>query len=369
MIERLLLIIGLGMLLTACGSDFSYRIEGKVSNLKDSVVYAVFENQDVKIVDTVVCKKSGEFVFVQTSGDYDEATIYFNGKTKWITVFPEKGHTVKITGDISYPSMLQVKGGNINNRLSAIKKEIAPLLKEQADLVSQMNELDSPQINNSIEDTELASKLVNVNHQLMEHAAQTIQKYPTEEASVILIKRYFLNPDDTRRMDELLSVLSPELNEFYLVKYLKDYSTRAKRTALNAEAPGFEVKNIYGKSISLDSFPDKYLLLAFTAPWCDMCHTENLYLDEVASRYKTDQLEMLLVSLDENPYEIRQMLAKDTIAWNLVTDSAGQATRLIDLYNVNALPRCYLIDENGIIILKTDNGIEIKQALDSLLEK
>ena len=79
---------------------------------------------------------------------------------------------------------------------------------------------------------------------------------------------------------------------------MQEYSTRAKRTALGAEAPGFNVKNIYGTPVSLDSFPKKYLLLAFTAPWCDMCQTEDLYLDEVAMKYPKEKVDMLLVSLD-----------------------------------------------------------------------
>ena len=190
----------------------------------------------------------------------------------------------------------------------------------------------------------------------------------SEEADVVLIQHYFNHPDDTRQMDELLAVLNPKLNDFYLVRKLQEYSTRAKRTALGAEAPGFNVKNIYGTPVSLDSFPKKYLLLAFTAPWCDMCQTEDLYLDKVAMKYPKDQLDILLVSLDDNPDNVRDVLKKDSIAWNLVTDSAGQAAMLIDLYNVSVLPRCFLIDEDHKILMKTENGIEIKQTLENLFE-
>ena len=59
---------------------------------------------------------------------------------------------------------------------------------------------------------------------------------------------------------------------------------------------------------------------------------------------------------------------EDSIAWNLVTDSAGQAAMLIDLYNVSVLPRCFLIDEDHKILMKTENGIEIKQTLENLFE-
>ena len=99
-----------------------------------------------------------------------------------------------------------------------------------------------------------------------------------------------------------------------------------------------------------------------------MCQTEDLYLDEVATKYPKEKVDMLLISLDDDQAGVRKVIAKDSIDWNLVTDSAGQAAMLVDLYNVSALPRCFLIDEEGKIILKTDNGVEIKQTLEKLME-
>ncbi|MBS5485858.1 MAG: redoxin domain-containing protein [Parabacteroides merdae] len=368
MIRRLLLVVGIIVSLSSCGGDIAYRIEGKLTNLEDQTLYAVFENEDIKVVDTVTCGKPGEFLIEKKQGDFREVTIFFADKMHWVTAYLEKGEKVTITGDVDYPAMLRVKGGRINDRLSAIRKEMAPLLKEQADLIRQLNKKNRENLNSSIEEADMASRLANVNHLLSEEAAAAIKKYPDEEASVVLIQHYFNHPDDTRQMDELLAVLNPKLNDFYLVRKLQEYSTRAKRTALGAEAPGFNVKNIYGTPVSLDSFPKKYLLLAFTAPWCDMCQTEDLYLDEVAMKYPKEKVDMLLVSLDDDQAEVRKVLAKDSIGWNLVTDSAGQAAMLVDLYNVSALPRCFLIDEEGKIILKTDNGVEIKQTLEKLME-
>ena len=150
---------------------------------------------------------------------------------------------------------------------------------------------------------------------------------------------------------------------------MEQYSARAKRTALGAEAPDFAVRNIYGKPVALDSFPQAYTLLTFTAPWCDQCHIQDLALDKVIRKYPKDKLGILLVTLDTNSDELRSQLVKDSIAWNIVTDSAGQAIRLIDLYNVSVLPRCFLIDENHKIILKTENDLELEQALENIFEE
>ena len=324
MIKKLALIIGFIICLSSCGKDYVYRIEGELSNLEDQTVYAVFEKDNYKVVDTVACTKPGQFQIDQHEAGFHCVTIFFADKEHWVTAYLEPGETVKITGDANSPLLLQVK--------------------------------------------DIAARLANVNMQLSEEAIRYVKENPDEEVSVVLIQSFFSDPDDTRKIDELLALLNPRLKDFYLVKELEQYSARAKRTALGAEAPDFSVRNIYGNTVSLDSFPQKYLLLTFTAPWCDMCQTEDLYLDKVAMKYPKDQLDILLVSLDDNPDNVRDVLKKDSIAWNLVTDSAGQAAMLIDLYNVSVLPRCFLIDEDHKILMKTENGIEIKQTLENLFE-
>lgn len=368
MIKRLLLIFGIIASLSSCGEDVAYRIEGKLKNLEDQTIYAVFEGDEIKVVDTVVCQKPGQFSIERKNGDFRDVTLFLENKTLWVTIYLQKGEKVTVSGDANYPALLQVKGGHVNDQLTSLNKEMAPLLKEQTDLLMILRKDNKENQNNSLEETDVTSRLANVNHLLSEKAMDIIKDNPDKEASAILIERYFVNPDDTRKLDELLAVLSPKLKDFYLVRNLEEYSAKAKRTALGAEAPEFNVKNVFGKPTGLDSFPDKYLLLAFTAPWCDMCQTENLYLDEVVMKYPKDKLDMLLISLDDNPKEVRKLLSQDSIAWNLVTDSAGQAAMLINLYNVSALPRCFLIDEEGKIILKTDNGIEIKQTLENLID-
>jgi peroxiredoxin len=360
--KRIHLIISLLALLSSCGGDVVYRIDGKLTNLEDPLVYAVFESEDRSLVDSVLCHRPGQFRFMQNQTGFNEVTFFFENRSRWFTVYLEPNEKVTLTGDAHFPGLLQAKGGRLNNELAAIAKKLAPLLKEQQALLGREN-------NNPADPNAVTSELANVNLQLSEQALDYIREHPAETASAVLIKTFLLDPDDTRQLDELLVTLSPELKDFYLVKELEQYSIRAKRTSLGAEAPDFKVKNIYGEWLSLDSFPQKYLLLTFTAPWCDMCQTDELYLDEIDKKYPDEQLAQLLVSLDDDMAALRELMKQDSIRWNLVTDSAGQATMMVDLYNVSALPRSFLIDGEGKIILKTENGIEVKQTLENLLEK
>ena len=349
---------------SSCGSDVVYRIEGKLTNLEDPLVYIVYEGSGENVIDTVVCPSPGRFTVTLDREGFNSATLYFDDRQIYTTVYLEPYKTVSVTGDLKYPNLIQTRGGRINDKLNNFRKHISSLLKERDDLDGL---LDHQTLLSG--DTNYSSRLINVNHQIEEAVLAYICDNPNEEASVVLISKYFVIPDDTRKMDEMLAVLSPNLRDFYLFRELREYSMRAKRTALGVEAPNFNVKNLYGKSVHLDSLKSEYKLIVFTAPWCDMCQVDILYLDKVAMKYDKKQLEIMLISLDDNPAEVREFMKTDSIEWNLVSDSANQAATLLDLYNVSALPRCFLLDKENKIILKTESGEEIKHTLEYLIER
>lgn len=351
---------------TACGDKVAYQIEGKISNLQDPTIYVVFENESGKLIDTLVCETNGEFMLKEKEGDYNTATLFLENRTQWSSIFLEKEKKVKISGDARYTALFHIKGGSdINDKLSDMRNASANLWKEQSDLIRKIEKSAA----NPIEESDLMAKLTNVNHQLEEQAVTYIKKHPDEAVSLALIQYFFTNPDDTREVDELLALISPDLREHYIYKSLEEYSERAKRTSIGAEAPSFKVKNLSGKEINLATISGRYILLTFTAPWCGMNTPGEPYLNQIASKYKSEDLDVIVVTLDENSDKVRNLIKKDSIQWNLVTDSAGQASALIDLYNVSELPSCYLIDQDKKILLKTENNLEIRDTLEELLGK
>lgn len=358
------LIIVLLLGFAACSDDVAYRIEGKLSNLEDPTIYVVFENESGKLVDTLICEADGKFEIERREGDYNTATLFWDNRTQWRTLFLEHGKKVRVTGDAHYAALLHVKGGSdINDKLSDMHNSSANLWKERTELINKIER----KVTNPIEDVDLMAKLTNVNHQLEEEAIAYIKKHPNEAVSLVLIQQFFTNPDDTREADELLALISTNLRGHFIYKSLNEYSARAKRTSIGAEAPGFKVKNLFKKDVDLAAISGKYVLLTFTSPWCEMSKAEDLYLTQIATKYKSDGLDMIVVTLDENAAKLRELIKEDSVQWNLVTDSAGQASALIDLYNVSELPSYYLIDQNKKILLKSENNIEIRDTLEELL--
>ena len=357
--KRLLHIFGILFVLFSCNNTKLYQVKGQLSELEDATLYVVYASSATIRIDTVSCNEKGHFfVFREQDEDLQVVTFYYHDRYQWFNVYPEVGKTVQVKGDARYPQLLQIKGGRINNKLSQFKKKTAPVLKELADL----------QKNNRPLDGEETMHRTTLQLELRKTVQDFIAKNPQEEASAVLISEYFTGPDDFEQTEKLLGSLSPELNDFYLVKNLWEDVKKAQSTSVGAKAPNFEVININGQTYTVDSLANKNFILAFTALWCEMCQPEVMMLDDIATKYAKDSLEILLICLDDNLEEIREKIRQDSIQWNLVADSAGQAIQLFDLYNVNALPKCFLMDKEGIIMLNTVNGEELKQKVDEIMK-
>lgn len=352
--------------LFACTQNVPYRIEGKLANLGEAEFYAVFENENGCLVDTVMSKPNGSFSIVQKEGNYQTVTLLFDNKSFWRCIFLEAGKKVKVSGDANYPVLFDVKGGDrINEKISDLRGKSASLWKEKVDLTREINRKQA----NSIEEADLIAKLTNVEHQLEELAVAYIKKNPEEPASLALIQYFFTDPNDTREVDELLAVVSPKLRDHFMYKALEEYCTKAKRTNLGAEAPTFKVKNVLDREIDMAKLNDKYTLLAFILSCNQKDDMEKAYLASIIQKHKKDSLDVVVLTLDNNAKEIRNIIKGDTVQWNIVADSANQVAMLLDLYNISELPHYYLIDKDKKILMKTENNMEVRDSLDDLFTK
>ena len=339
--KKLFYIFGIAILLFSCNRNDIYQIEGRLSNLENTTLYVVYESSEGTVIDTVACDEQGKFSIIRERfEELQVITFFYNDRKNWFAVFPEEGKAMQVKGDARYAQLLEIKGGRTNNKLSEFKKKAESLLKERTDLSVNSNDY-------SLSIREGLPQLANINHELRRMIQDFVAKNPKEEASAILISEYFSNLEDILQAEELVNLLTSDLDDYFIVKSLKSQIAKAKTTMAGADAPDFNVTNIYGQNFTNHSFTNKYFILAFTALWCDMCQTEIMRLDDIVEKYPKDSLDILLVSLDDEFNEVRDLIHKDSISWNLVTDSAGQAIKLFEAYNVSCLPKCFLMDKEG----------------------
>ena len=109
-------------------------------------------------------------------------------------------------------------------------------------------------------------------------------------------------------------------------------------------APEFALKDANGKTVRLEDYRGKVVLLDFFATWCGPCKIEIPWFMEMERRNKDRGFAVLGVSMDDEGWDIvKPFLSELGVNYRVVIGNDATA----QLYGgVDALPTTFLIDRN-----------------------
>jgi cytochrome c biogenesis protein CcmG/thiol:disulfide interchange protein DsbE len=112
-------------------------------------------------------------------------------------------------------------------------------------------------------------------------------------------------------------------------------------------APEFALKDSNGKTVRLEDYSGKVVLLDFFATWCGPCKIEIPWFMEMERKNKDRGFAVLGVSMDDEGWDIvKPFLAELGVNYRVVIGNDATA----QLYGgVDALPTTFLIDRSGKI--------------------
>lgn len=119
--------------------------------------------------------------------------------------------------------------------------------------------------------------------------------------------------------------------------------------ALGDTVPNFTLRDDDGKVVALADFRGKIVVLNFWATWCPPCIEEMPSLKHFAERYAERGVEVIGVSLDEDPDAYRAFLADHQI--NFLT-LRNPSRAVSDQYGTFKLPETYIIGREGQLLNK-----------------
>lgn len=332
--------------------DKDSRVKGRIKNITEDYFLATRENKDTLIVDTIRVNDRGEFLADLSVDTLTIVSLYFNNKSKYSYFLIDKNWTVEINGDAKFPEVFEVQGGDVNDELTAFRKQNKAILRKRASVVEQL--MDTTNMNDTLlvnKKNDLVSELANLNFDLSNTAAEYVKSNPAKISSVFVINAFFKDESFLPRLDESLDLLRGKAATFSLTKDLLAYSSRVKKSQEGVNTPYFMRNDINNKSFSITSLRGKYVLLSFASTKSKLSEEQREPIIEVYKKLKKEKENIefvsVLIDIEEAPLPSE---VKKQLEWIVIPEKGGWSSDLLELYNVKELPCNILIAPNGTIV-------------------
>ncbi len=196
-----------------------------------------------------------------------------------------------------------------------------------------------------------------------------VKENPNAIISVFIIQKaqqQRLLPED--EIEALYNGLSPEMQNTSIGKKLKEKIDQGKKVTIGSKAPNFSAPTPSGEELALNDVLGKVTIIDFWAAWCRPCRAENPNVVRLYNKYKDQGLSIMGVSLDRKAEDWKKAIADDDgLAWNHVSN-VDYFDEIAELYNVDAIPATFILDENGVIVAKNLRGAALEDKLSELLD-
>jgi peroxiredoxin len=117
----------------------------------------------------------------------------------------------------------------------------------------------------------------------------------------------------------------------------------------------FTLKDLNGRDVSLASYRGRPLLLNFWATWCGPCKEETPALIALADQYKSYDLAVLGISVDDPPEDLQKFARANKVNYPLLVGLGHD--ELLEAYDAEiGVPVSWVVASNGCPVAKHAGG-------------
>lgn len=342
---------------------FNYEVKGEIKGLKnDTLDLGIM--QDEKYADIKIVAANDKFDYKGTAtGNYMVfAQVSDKRRNGNFNFFLEQG-IVTISGDVNAMDDVKATGTPINDEYAAGTKIELAFYKQRDSIYKIANGVDK----NGEEYKRLMTNIDSVMELLQTFRIKYIEQHP---ASLFGATQLYVMQDGlpVAQLEKLYQSLRSPAKDLGLLKNLPSRIEAKKASDTGRIAPGFSIKDMNGKIITLSDYKGKYVLLDFWASWCVPCRQESAGLVKAYQKFKGKRFQIISVSSDVKEPNWRKAIKDDKLdEWIHVCDFKGLDNQVAIEYGVQPIPDNFLIDPDGEIIARNIFGEELEQKLSTLL--
>jgi len=376
--KKVILSVIIISILAACNSKpdgftINGTLTGEVADSTRVFLTKIGEQRQRVNLDTALVK-DGKFIFTGIADSVPVMNFVFvDGLNGYNAIIIENGD-IEFSAQKDSLSAATVGGTYQNDIFMGYMKELLRMQKQAQSIQRDMQEAKG--INDSVTFNALDEEYSEMLEESKEFEVGYIKENPNTLIAALLIdKGIAQNQLTAEEVTELYEMLSPEIKNTEAAKDIlknieaqKESEERNKSTEVGAKAPLFSGPTPSGEQLALNDVLGKVTLIDFWAAWCRPCRAENPNIVAAYKKYHDKGLNVIGVSLDRKAEDWKKAIADDGLTWNHVSNIAYFNDPIAQLYNVQAIPAAFLLDENGVIVAKNLRGPALEQKIAELLD-
>lgn len=345
---RFTAMVAAAVLAAACSSDKATVTASITDAPNSALLLKQLNGTAVELLDTVRTDAAGTLAYkVKVQPGQPEFVYLYKGETRLASMLLEAGESVKVVADTL---------GNY----SVEGSEGSALLKQGDDAYRAFKTRITALSNEGAAPSEIAKEYIS-------HYRESVKFVMTNCKSLSVIPVLYEGGSDAptfgslndafifRRVCDSLATVYPESK---YVKALEKETVRREQlfnlsnslnTATEAAYPNLTLPGVDGKPVELGSLDAKVKLVYF---WSASDATHKIFNQDVLkplyAQYASKGLEIYAVGVGADKVEWAQTVKAQELPWINVNDGLGTASRALYLYNVQHVPACFLVSDNGL---------------------
>lgn len=368
--KKVLLALGIIVTLMACNkSNKDFTVNGNITGDLENGTKVFLkkvgdQNQPIDIDTTTV--ENGKFTF---SGPADQPEIHyiFIDKMRGNIPFVLENGTIAVTAQKDSLNFAKLEG-TVQNDLFAEYINGSRKISEKAMHIND-DMRKASMSKDSVTMASLREEYFELQEEAQNFESAYVKEHPNALISALIIERMISDPNAPKEdAQKLYDGLTPEIKATKPGKSVGEKLAQGKNTEIGAKAPDFSAPTPSGAQLALKDVMGKVTLIDFWAAWCKPCRAENPNVVNIYNKYHDKGLNIIGVSLDRTADDWKKAIEDDGLNWNHVSNIAYFDDAIAKLYNIQAIPATFLLDENGVIVAKNLRGPALEEKIATMLQ-
>ena len=364
--------LSLGVLfLTSCNSDpKGYTLKGTITGEPENGTQIFLKTTDsinqLVDIDTATVE-NGLFSFSGNQAEPKMHYIFVDKARGNVPVIVENG-SIEIEFQKDSIDRAKLKGTAQNEFFMDFLTESRKLSQRARSMQNDMRMAAQQQDTATV--TALREEFIEFQEDAKNFNINYVKDHPDAFISVLIVGNLLatkaLPVDEIKTMFE---GLTPEMQATEPGKKVGEQLENLKSTEVGSVAPDFSAPTPNGDVLALSDVTSnaKLTLVDFWAAWCRPCRAENPNIVSVYKKYHDKGFDVLGVSLDNKAEHWTNAIESDGLEWNHISNLQRFQDPIARLYNINAIPAAFLLDENGVIVARDLRGPALEQKVAEIL--